>query len=146
MIGFALAIIVVVLLVAALWNLPVPKLEETRTLLAGRTREEERQEERQERGQRRQEIRQALEYQDYVPLLARLYGKPTETQIPLTESEMTILVEQQGDGNCPVCQEKISTSWSCCPICNTPHHNECWSYNEKKCSTYGCNGRLKENQ
>jgi C4-type Zn-finger protein len=43
------------------------------------------------------------------------------------------------DGNCPICGQGIFRRKMKCPVCKTPHHEECWDYNEK-CGMYACNG------
>ena len=43
------------------------------------------------------------------------------------------------EGVCPYCKSDITKSDSAaiCPICNTPHHAECWRENNG-CTVYGC--------
>lgn len=41
-------------------------------------------------------------------------------------------------GRCGVCGSVVTpVRQLVCPACNTPHHRECWAYNEG-CSMYGC--------
>lgn len=43
---------------------------------------------------------------------------------------------------CPVCGEGVGAAPTRCPICETPHHFDCWEYNEG-CGVYGCNAQPK---
>lgn len=41
--------------------------------------------------------------------------------------------------NCPVCRTVIDQGfYVACPRCVTPHHNECWRYNDNQCAIFGC--------
>ena len=42
---------------------------------------------------------------------------------------------------CSVCGDSIDGPLQCCPRCETPHHPECWEYNEG-CAVYGCKAAL----
>ncbi|MDR1481354.1 MAG: GYF domain-containing protein [Synergistaceae bacterium] len=48
---------------------------------------------------------------------------------------------------CPYCKAKIAASedLKVCPICNMPHHQNCWDEN-KGCTTFGCSCRHHEEQ
>jgi hypothetical protein len=41
-------------------------------------------------------------------------------------------------GHCPVCRSKILEGGTNCPSCETPHHKECWEYNNGKCAIFAC--------
>lgn len=42
---------------------------------------------------------------------------------------------------CPICGDLLATDLVVrCSLCDSPHHHECWEYNEG-CSTYACEGR-----
>jgi hypothetical protein len=45
------------------------------------------------------------------------------------------------DPICGVCGDLIQGPSTACPQCETPHHAECWQYNEG-CTVYGCQGVL----
>jgi hypothetical protein len=40
---------------------------------------------------------------------------------------------------CGVCGEVLDAPLVFCPLCNTQHHQDCWTYNQG-CSIYGCGG------
>lgn len=40
---------------------------------------------------------------------------------------------------CPVCGEGAGPEMALCPVCETPHHRECWSW-VGGCAIYGCAG------
>ena len=40
-------------------------------------------------------------------------------------------------GPCPVCGHELARPISSCSSCHTPHHADCWSYNEG-CAIFGC--------
>lgn len=44
-------------------------------------------------------------------------------------------------GECQVCGTDRNGRWVACARCETPHHEDCWSYNDL-CSTYGCGGTM----
>lgn len=48
---------------------------------------------------------------------------------------------------CPFCQTLIKPNINVivCDKCKTPHHEECWIENGK-CTTFGCNGSIKNNR
>jgi hypothetical protein len=54
---------------------------------------------------------------------------------------------EEGDnlpaGHCQVCGEQLRGELQHCPLCNTPHHTECWEY-IGGCSTYGCEATSRE--
>lgn len=50
---------------------------------------------------------------------------------------MTETLPVRAMGPCPVCGQSLSKPISSCASCHTPHHAECWSYNEG-CSIFGC--------
>jgi hypothetical protein len=39
--------------------------------------------------------------------------------------------------NCPYCRSVLQDLGNSCPLCNTPHHRNCWS-EHGGCSVYGC--------
>lgn len=41
---------------------------------------------------------------------------------------------------CPVCGESVGAAPTPCPRCDTPHHFDCWEYNEG-CGVYGCTAK-----
>ena len=43
---------------------------------------------------------------------------------------------------CPYCQVVIKpgAELTICPVCQIPHHSECWACNGFKCTTFGCDG------
>lgn len=50
---------------------------------------------------------------------------------------MTETLPVRAMGPCPVCGQSLSKPISSCASCHTPHHAECWEYNEG-CSIFGC--------
>ena len=48
---------------------------------------------------------------------------------------LSATVEQGGE--CQVCGTELSGIIISCKRCNTPHHEDCWTYMER-CSTFGC--------
>lgn len=50
---------------------------------------------------------------------------------------MTESLPVRAMGPCPVCGQSLSKPISSCASCHTPHHAECWSYNEG-CAIFGC--------
>ena len=47
-------------------------------------------------------------------------------------------------GHCVVCNKsEFLGGVMNCPICEAPHHKDCWEYNGGKCGIYGCNGWLE---
>jgi len=42
---------------------------------------------------------------------------------------------------CPVCRQELAGRTCRCPRCRTPHHHECWEYNQG-CSRYACGVRV----
>lgn len=70
-------------------------------------------------------------------------------QQPLSESEpATIALSPKLDHTpnigktCPYCQTVIKPGApiQVCPVCDIPHHRECWIENGNKCTTFGCKG------
>jgi hypothetical protein len=47
-----------------------------------------------------------------------------------------------GDGQprCPVCGADDGADWVICRQCRTPHHRDCWTYNDG-CAVYACRGK-----
>ena len=43
-------------------------------------------------------------------------------------------------GRCPVCAARIEGEIRVCEKCRTPHHAECWSW-QQGCALFGCGGR-----
>lgn len=45
-----------------------------------------------------------------------------------------------GSGTCQVCGTSVQngTKVHRCPECDTPHHLECWRYNNDQCAIFGC--------
>lgn len=59
------------------------------------------------------------------------------------ESGIEILddgVDDPGPVICPVCASALENSGVQCRTCGTPHHPDCWDYNNG-CSTFGCDGK-----
>lgn len=52
------------------------------------------------------------------------------------------MVSSAAEGKCPVCSTPIGSSRSVCDSCQTPHHPECWEYNEG-CAVYACSCKSK---
>lgn len=46
------------------------------------------------------------------------------------------------DAPCPVCGEAVGAAPTKCPTCATPHHFDCWEYNEG-CGVYGCKAKVR---
>ena len=44
----------------------------------------------------------------------------------LREAEWERKWEQEHPAVCPVCNDRISGERFDCPVCQTPHHPECW--------------------
>lgn len=42
---------------------------------------------------------------------------------------------------CQVCGDELDEPIVRCPVCDTPHHQDCWEYNEG-CSIFGCKAAL----
>jgi hypothetical protein len=51
--------------------------------------------------------------------------------------------EKSGEEICPFCQTGILPGERKvrCPVCDMPHHDECWKVN-KGCTVYGCKGKV----
>ncbi len=49
-------------------------------------------------------------------------------------------VERSAHPDCPVCGDPTKVNVKLCPDCDTPHHEECWKYQDG-CSMYGCQGK-----
>lgn len=47
------------------------------------------------------------------------------------------MVSSSASGKCPVCSTPIGSTRSLCNSCQTPHHPECWTYNEG-CAVFAC--------
>jgi hypothetical protein len=52
------------------------------------------------------------------------------------------MVSSAAPGKCPVCSTPVGSSRSLCNSCHTPHHPECWAYNEG-CAVYACSCKEK---
>jgi hypothetical protein len=50
--------------------------------------------------------------------------------------------DSEGLPRCPVCATADGGEWVTCRQCGTPHHRDCWTYNES-CAVYGCRGRRR---
>lgn len=46
-------------------------------------------------------------------------------------------VHEASDLSCGVCADPIEEEPVCCPVCQAPHHPECWAYLDG-CSRFGC--------
>lgn len=53
---------------------------------------------------------------------------------------MTELLPAREMGPCPVCGQTLARPIASCSQCHTPHHADCWSYNEG-CAIYGCGAK-----
>ncbi len=51
-------------------------------------------------------------------------------------------VAETGEGVCLVCGAKIEGASVACAKCRTPHHADCWTYNDG-CAIFACGGRRK---
>lgn len=48
-------------------------------------------------------------------------------------------------GICPYCKDSVSPAEAVyCPSCEAPHHIECWTSNQDRCSVYGCESRQED--
>jgi len=66
----------------------------------------------------------------------------------MSEIDKVKEIDNEKEINCPVCACPIEENdGECggnvkiCPACDTPHHNDCWEYNEG-CAIYGCSSTL----
>lgn len=57
------------------------------------------------------------------------------------ENLMTMGPSEAGVARCPVCGDDAEGPVTACPRCETPHHSECWSFNEG-CALFGCKAAL----
>ena len=72
-------------------------------------------------------------------VLFRLVLKGIGYSLPCTSAiEAT---EAVGEGQCPVCAGTLDENVVRCAWCKTPHHEECWYYNQERCAIFGCKGR-----
>jgi len=53
------------------------------------------------------------------------------------------MVSSSASGKCPVCSTPIGSTRSLCNSCQTPHHRECWAYNEG-CAVFACSCKEKQ--
>lgn len=49
------------------------------------------------------------------------------------------------DSPCPVCGEAVGPAPTPCPVCETPHHFDCWEFSGG-CGIYGCGARVRRRQ
>ncbi|MEK6237836.1 MAG: hypothetical protein N2C14_24260, partial [Planctomycetales bacterium] len=63
---------------------------------------------------------------------------------PINKDEMEILPAPDKTASdapvCRICGESIAEEPIFCNACRTPHHLDCWEYNDG-CSIYGCGGK-----
>ena len=78
----------------------------------------------------------------YIQILPE--GKAVDALPPGAEIETTHLVQissepsdEATEARCQVCGTSIDGAHVRCTRCDTPHHVDCWEFNEG-CSTYGC--------
>jgi tetratricopeptide (TPR) repeat protein len=57
------------------------------------------------------------------------------------EAGVALGPSQAGAARCPVCGDGVDGPRACCPRCETPHHSECWNFNEG-CALFGCKAAL----
>jgi hypothetical protein len=66
-------------------------------------------------------------------------------QAPPGGGESSIRIERVGvllaGSSCGVCAQEVGDAAFLCRACESPHHPECWSYNEG-CSTFGCQSTM----
>lgn len=49
----------------------------------------------------------------------------------------------EAKGHCPVCSHDFTSKRTVnCATCETPHHHECWNYNNRQCAMFGCMGKV----
>lgn len=58
---------------------------------------------------------------------------------------MTQPVETDRDAPCLVCGEAVGLAPTTCPVCETPHHFDCWEFGGG-CGVYACRGRFRKDE
>jgi hypothetical protein len=75
-------------------------------------------------------------------MLETLTGNLAENEAPaLMELSIVSSPERTDEApECLVCAQRITTGRQAfCTACETPHHLDCWLYNER-CALFGCGG------
>ncbi|HEX5102828.1 MAG TPA: RING finger protein, partial [Pirellulaceae bacterium] len=62
------------------------------------------------------------------------------TGITFVSESVKIAEPDEGESQCQVCGEPLTTDLVFCSACKTPHHRECWEY-FGGCSTYACGNK-----
>lgn len=57
------------------------------------------------------------------------------------EAHFALGPAEAGEARCPVCGDGVDGPRTDCPRCETPHHSECWNFNEG-CALFGCKAAL----
>ncbi len=53
----------------------------------------------------------------------------------------------EAKGHCPVCSDEFTNKLTVlCGTCETPHHHECWNYNNRQCAMFACIGKVWKGQ
>lgn len=60
---------------------------------------------------------------------------------PEPAGAMVLGPAEAGAARCPVCGDDASGPMTACDRCDTPHHSECWNFNEG-CAVFGCKAAL----
>lgn len=75
-------------------------------------------------------------YMEMVHASKELYDRA----VALSDVKGKVDIVESGEGESPVCQVcggEVRADRVVCARCATPHHSECWAFNQK-CSTFGC--------
>jgi hypothetical protein len=64
---------------------------------------------------------------------------------PAKESDCKFEQLVEAGGRCPVCSVRDSQLKVYCQVCHTPHHHDCWNYNDRHCGMFGCAGKVWSN-
>jgi hypothetical protein len=70
-----------------------------------------------------------------------LFDRVHNVLVTLEGIEFIDTSEELATPLCQVCGEALSEDVIYCRSCHTPHHRDCWKYNRRRCSTFGCGGR-----
>jgi hypothetical protein len=85
-------------------------------------------------------VQNRLTQQYYLRQLAATAIEFAGYLLHLDPAEGILWMESRGaPGRCPICVSALSDGVVHCPLCRTPHHEECWRY-AGQCSTYACSG------
>ena len=79
----------------------------------------------------------------FIMLSAELFIAAMNTRnsgITFVDATVKIAEPDEGESQCQVCGESLSTDLVYCSACKTPSHRECWEY-FGGCSTYACGNK-----